>query len=199
MKSSICAILLSLLFCGIAGAQPQQILPAASAAQPSDRAASPAVHTARRPLRQAGFIETVTLYPGGLKYPAKLDTGARTSSLGVTAYRVFRPDGTPDSAPKQVEFSFKTPDGTLKTLTLPLFRIVRIKEQGRESSARPVVMMTLCIGNVVRHTQVNLQKRPRFNYQLLIGRRFLSGAYAIASGRKNIVRDECPAEKDLTK
>jgi hypothetical protein len=140
----------------------------------------------------AGVIETATIYPGSIKLKAKLDTGARTTSLGVLSYKIDSWQGK-----DIVEFTIQLPDGSRQTLSRPLHRISYVKERGRESTGRPVVLMTVCVGNLVRQTQVNLQDRTNFNYALLIGRRYLAGAYSVDSARRNILRTECPAAKDI--
>lgn len=142
----------------------------------------------------AGVIETATLYPGNIKIKAKLDTGARTTSLGVLSYKLRSERGT-----DVVEFTIRLPDGSEKTLVRPLHRISYVKERGRESTGRPVILLTICVGNLVRQTQVNLQNRSNFNYALLIGRRYLAGAYSVDSARRNILRTDCPAAKDIAR
>ena len=112
----------------------------------------------------------------------------------MTSYRVFAQGGR-----DMVEFSVRRADGTAETLVRPLARISFVKERGRESSSRPVILMTICVGNLVRQTEVNLQNRENFNYTLLIGRRYLAGAYAVDPARRNILRTDCPAAKDISK
>lgn len=155
-------------------------------------AAEPAGAKPPAPLPMAGLIETATVYPGGLKLKAKLDTGARTSSLGVERLRLFGADGR-----DMVEFHLRRPGGKLRRIVLPLLRLSYVKERGREATPRPVVMLGICIGNLVRRTEVNLQDRANFNYPLLIGRRYLSGAYAVDPAKRNLLRPDCPAARDV--
>jgi hypothetical protein len=44
-------------------------------------------------LRVAGWVERVSIFPGNLKIKAKLDTGARNSSLNATDIDAFERNG----------------------------------------------------------------------------------------------------------
>jgi hypothetical protein len=52
-------------------------------------------------------------------------------------------------------------------------------------------MMGLCVGTVYRETQVNLIDRKNFNYQMLIGRRFMEGKVVVDPGRTFIAKPRC--------
>jgi hypothetical protein len=151
-------------------------------------AATPAATAQTR----AGLVETAVLYPGGHRIRAKLDTGALTTSLGVTRQRVFERGGV-----AFVGFAVRLEDGREAMFERPLVRTARIKEHEREATERPVVEMPICIGNVLRRTEVNLQDRGNFLYSLLVGRRFLAGAFAVDPAKRFLLEPACPSAEEV--
>ncbi len=121
-----------------------------------------------------GWIQYVRLYPGALQLKAKMDTGAQTSSLNVEHIESFNRNGA-----KWVRFSVTNAEGHSVTFERPEVRIVRIKRQFGRVQARPVVMLGLCLGSIFKLTPLDLANRQGFNYQLLVGRRFLKGEFLI--------------------
>jgi len=119
-----------------------------------------------------GWVERVLVSSAYISMKAKLDTGAKTSSLHATGIERFRRGDQ-----RMVRFDVEDPqDGSRLTLERPLVRKVRIKEQDADgSNSRPVVMLSVCIGQAQRDVEVNLVDRSRFIYPFLIGRSALAG------------------------
>lgn len=129
-----------------------------------------------------GFVEWVVLENAGLRLKARLDTGAKTSSLHATDIEPFEKDGE-----RWVRFSIPLGDhkdqpnpggldhkDVVITLTEPVERTVLIKRKGAPSQRRYVVDMTFCIAGTSHHTQFSLTNRKNFSYPVLLGRRFMS-------------------------
>ena len=133
-----------------------------------------------------GFVEPVRVTPPGVIYQAKIDSGARISSLHATDIRVFKKDGK-----RWVTFKIMDEKDNPVELTLELVRIANIKRHKAASQKRPVVLLGLCLKNVYRQTQVNLIDRSRFKYRLLIGRDYLSGHFLIDPENEKTSRPEC--------
>lgn len=121
-----------------------------------------------------GWIENALIDPGGLLIRAKLDTGARTSSLNAPHYKIFDRDGQ-----HWVRFTVTNREGRSVTFERKLVRHARIKRIMGPPQIRPVVLLTVCISDVRAETEVDLVNREGFNYQMLIGRRFLARRLAI--------------------
>ena len=92
----------------------------------------------------------MTLTGTDLNLPARIDTGAVTSSLDARNIEIF-------SRNKADWVRFKTPDskGELITLEKPVTRFVQIKRHGLENERRPVITMDAQIGAIKRPTQFN--------------------------------------------
>lgn len=118
----------------------------------------------------AGWLEYVVLEPWQIKLRAKLDTGAKTSSLHALNIERFIRDGQP-----WVRFNTedKKNDVATKTIELPIKREVKIKSHHRDATSRPVVLLSFCLNSHLYHGEFSLVDRTRFNYPVLIGRRIL--------------------------
>lgn len=125
-----------------------------------------------KPVREKlvmGWLESVFLKPGNLRVTAKLDTGAKTSSLHADHIDHFTKDGE-----EWVRFTLSGDDDkTSFVVERPLVRTAYIKERMSRSSKRDVVNMTLCKNGKDYETEFTLVDRSNFNYPLLLGRSFL--------------------------
>jgi hypothetical protein len=122
-----------------------------------------------------GFVERVIVSDTGFSVKARLDTGAATSSLDAhNIERFHRGDQ------RYVRFDIIDPDTEeFVTLERPLVRNVLIRQHAGPSMRRPVVKMTVCIGQVVRKVEVSLTPRSEFLYPMLIGRSAMQGAIVV--------------------
>lgn len=137
--------------------------------------------------RTVGWIERVKLGADGLIVAAKLDTGADTSSLHAENIRwEKRADGD------WVAFDVTGAAGEKTRFEHKVVRIARIRQRdSAPAQKRPTIVMGVCLGNVYQLTEVNLTDRSRFNYEMLIGRSFLAGRFAVDSARMNTVEPAC--------
>ena len=133
-----------------------------------------------------GWVERVRIYPSGFELHAKIDTGAKTSSLNAPNLKIFERDGA-----TWASFDVTNRRGISQRFEEKIFRVVKIRRHGGRFQQRPVVMLGICIGNVLQFTQVNLIDRKNFNYQMLIGRRFMSGSLIVDPGRTYTVKPQC--------
>jgi hypothetical protein len=131
--------------------------------------AAPAVPNARVIY---GLHEQVYIAELGVVLPAKVDTGADSSSLSAVNVRLFSRKGE-----RWVRFDLAVEGMDLKDIELPLSHNVRIRrrasdfdaEQDADYARRPVLQLTLCIGNRAARVNVNLADRRRFRQPLLLG------------------------------
>ncbi len=126
---------------------------------------------------------------------AKLDTGAYTASLNAVDIEYFEKEGD-----DWVRFTPVVNDEALAEREMPLLKISRIKQRAEEgddsddiaSSKRPVVEMTLCIGQQKEVIEVNLTNRGHFTYPLLLGAKALRQLKALVdAGRKYTIEPDC--------
>lgn len=124
-----------------------------------------------------GWLEGVVIKPWGIRATAKLDTGAKTSSLNASHIEHFTRE-----AKQWVRFSFSSGEDKESTLIeRPLVRTAVIKERQSKSSTRDVVIMTVCKNGRDYETEFTLNDRSNFNYPILLGRSFLEGVALVDS------------------
>jgi hypothetical protein len=135
-----------------------------------------------------GWIEDVLIDPvHTLKLPAKLDTGADTTSLDARNIRRSRRDGE-----DYVRFIVTEPhSGQSVELEKPFVRAVRIKGHGNEGARRVVVRMRICIGDRSRSVEVNLVDRAHYEYPLLLGRNALRDVAVIDPNLRRTREPSC--------
>lgn len=137
-------------------------------------------------LLRAGWIEKAVLYPQGMVLHAKLDTGAKISSLHAPDPEFVTRDGK-----QWARISVTNRDIETVMIEAPVVRSATIKRHFGDKQSRPVVLLDLCIGNIRKREEVNLVDRTGLNYQLLIGRNFLEGALLIDSGATYRLSPDC--------
>ncbi|WP_226662705.1 ATP-dependent zinc protease [Microbulbifer aggregans] len=129
-----------------------------------------------------GSEELFTVEPGGVRLRALIDTGAATCSLSVVEMKPFERDGS-----DWVRFKLPDgPEGKPVTIELPIKRHVRVARPGFDRQRRPVVAMSLTVGEVTHMVEVNLVERGEFEFPLLVGRNFLKDAAVVDVSRKQV-------------
>jgi hypothetical protein len=136
-----------------------------------------------QPKISIGVLENVILLPWRIKMPARIDTGAATSSLDARELKI---------KDNQAEFKLPPKYGGVK-ITLPIvgWKVVRSAES---KERRPVVEIDLCIGSRQLRTQINLNDRSQVRYPLIIGRNVLIENFTVDCDRTYCAPPSCPAE-----
>lgn len=128
-----------------------------------------------------GFVEWLVMNETSVRLKARLDTGAKTSSLHAVNVEGFKkgdeewvkfqlPLGDHEDQPS--EGSIEHEDVILE-FERPVHRTVLIKRKSAPSQRRYVVKMDFCIAGAVHETQFSLTDRGNFKYPVLLGRRFM--------------------------
>lgn len=146
--------------------------------------------TLGRDLLLVGRVENAYLKLDGtnnseLKLKARIDTGAGISSLNAQDVVEFERDGKP-----WVRFAVLEPDsGKPMTFERKIKDYATIKQLDGSPQKRPVVNMTIRLGDLTEHLDVNLSDRTGYLYQLLVGRNFLRDHAVVDVSRKFIADD----------
>ncbi|MUM77181.1 hypothetical protein GKC30_06000 [Pseudodesulfovibrio sp. F-1] len=118
-----------------------------------------------------GQMEYVSFESIGIKLPARIDTGATTSSLHADTIQPYERDGK-----KWVRFSLKSPvSGDIIEVERPLHRTVLIKGHHGESQRRYVVKLPVKLDSIECVTPFSLTDRSGYEFPVLIGRSLLHG------------------------
>jgi hypothetical protein len=128
-----------------------------------------------------GEVEDVVLMPWGVRLPARIDTGAATSSLDARELNVKN---------NTAEFRLPKKYGSLQ-LRLPVIGWQKIRSADFKEK-RPVVEITFCMGPKLIHTQVTLNDRSTVSYPLIIGRNVLKDNFVVDCMNSNCLPPSCP-------
>lgn len=153
-----------------------------SLALPAGAALAEASEDSDKPVPETlGFVEWLVMNETSVRLKARLDTGAKTSSLHAVNVEGFKkgdeewvkfqlPLGDHEDQPS--EGSIEHEDVILE-FERPVHRTVLIKRKSAPSQRRYVVKMDFCIAGAVHETQFSLTDRGNFKYPVLLGRRFM--------------------------
>lgn len=142
---------------------------------PCPKIAAPIKKTAKKTrgvldLPVIGGIEDVVVDPLNLKFEARIDTGAKSTSIHAENIQLIEREGK-----RFVRFSLldkKT--NTLVELERPFRRKVIIKQQSADNELRYVVTLWLTLGKTKDEIEVNLTDRSDYDYEVLVGRNLLT-------------------------
>lgn len=149
--------------------------------------------------KAVGWVEQVRVKDVDVTLNAKLDTGAKTSSLSAKVLGTKdNPNPEEGYTDQTVVFSLIDADSEdEKIFERHVVRYVKIKLKEGGFSRRPVVRMTFCIADRLVSDEVNLTDRSFFSYPILVGRNMLSKAKLhVDSSRQNIAPARCKSDKE---
>lgn len=119
---------------------------------------------------------------------AKVDTGARTSTLHVESITVLEelPDGT-DLVELTISPSRRRPDRKITTRARVLRRL-RVTDSGGHPEVRPVIETEMVLGSVRKRILVTLTNRSGMLFRMIVGRKALEGDFQVDVSAKYLQR-----------
>jgi hypothetical protein len=143
--------------------------------------------------RTIGWKEYLDLPALGVfRMKAKMDTGARTSTLHVDSLRVLEilPDGS-----ERVEIDLhpdrRRPDWRVRT-EARVVRRMRVVDSGGHPEVRPVIATELVLGPVRKTILVTLTDRSGMLFRMILGRKALEGDFRVDVAAKYLLRQWHP-------
>ncbi len=139
-----------------------------------------------------GELERVWLDPPGLSLNARVDTGAFSNSLNAEGLVEFERDGD-----DWVRFFISGSDDEHNyPIERRVLRWVRVFQQADKlGSRRPIVTMRLLLGDVSENFEFTLADRSHLEYQVLLGRNFLTDIALVDVGRQFVQPPYVPAKE----
>ena len=133
-----------------------------------------------------GRVENINIMPQQLKMKGRIDTGAGICSLHAVDIVKFERDG--DAWVRFAVAPTKKRPGDAAVAPVyferPVQRHLSIKQLSGTPQNRPVVEMTLAIGELEEKVEVTLTDRSGYLYPVLIGRNFLRDRALVDVSRK---------------
>lgn len=165
-----------------------QASPAEPEAPAVIEAAAPVAPPAKPAPSHMGWVERIKVVSVDMTAKAKLDSGAATSAINAEIIKIFKRDKQ-----EYVLFRVVVEDEELQPLERKIVRWVRIKKKEGGHIRRPVVIMSMCLGDQKVTGEVNLSSRDNFIYPILIGRNMLEDRIVIDAGRTFTKKPSCEA------
>lgn len=140
-----------------------------------------------------GWIEKAQILPELAAVKLKVDSGALTSSMHAVNIETFTRKGK-----EWVRYDVPVNDadnGELVRMEFerPVYRRVVVRGAGGKDR-RPVVKMSICLGDQVYEEQFTLRDRGDMTYPVLIGRRTIENIGLIDVSETFLLPLNCPAE-----
>ncbi|MDP9122225.1 MAG: RimK/LysX family protein [Acidobacteriota bacterium] len=132
---------------------------------------------------------------GIFRLKAKIDTGARTSTLHVDSLAVVEklPDGT-ELAELVLAPDRRHPDRQLAT-RVRLLRRISVTDSGGRPEVRPLIETELVLGPLRKPILVTLTDRSAMLFRMIVGRTALTGDFRIDAGEKYLLRSWHPKRR----
>jgi hypothetical protein len=112
---------------------------------------------------------------------AKVDTGARTSSLHAFNLREVEKDGV-----THISFTIHPEQGTSHPSVLaeaPLLAYRKVRDSGGKVELRPVVKTTVRLMNADWPMELTLTRRDAMGFRMLLGRQAIRNRFVVDPGR----------------
>lgn len=137
------------------------------------------MNVARPGLQTIGWRELVALPELGLAHvPAKIDSGARTSSLHADLIEQFERDGE-----QYVRFAVEFAENNVRQICEAVHVDVRrITSSNGQTQNRYVIKTPLKIGDSEFRAEISLANRTDMKFPMLIGRSALRRRFVVDSG-----------------
>ncbi|MFW6081165.1 MAG: ATP-dependent zinc protease [Desulfosalsimonas sp.] len=128
-----------------------------------------------------GRAENVRLTPPGHVFPARIDTGATTSSLDAQDLESFEREGEP-----WVRFNLKdTEEEKSYEIEKAVVRHVKILQASSpEPERRPVIELQFQLGKIKMVEEFTLEERGHLSHKVLIGRNILRDLMVVDVARE---------------
>lgn len=111
---------------------------------------------------------------------AKVDTGARSSSLHAFEMELYRKDGL-----DYVRFKIhpmQRNDSLVVAVETPVFDVRRVRSSSGESSVRPVIVTVVELLGVAWPIELTLANRDQMGFRMLLGREAIRGRMLVDPG-----------------
>ncbi len=129
-----------------------------------------------------GRVEWIEIAELKLKLKARIDTGAKTTSMHALEIVEIQKNG-------ENWVKFKTLDEEQKphVLERKVHAMMKILSPNGISMKRYVIREKVRLGMTVKEVSVNLNNREKMDYQFLIGRNFLMGQFLVDVAKSHVM------------
>ena len=149
-----------------------------------------------------GWLEKVYIPRHDFSLRAKMDTGAKNSSLHAVDIEYVQEKGKPQGS--KVRFKVVDVEGEYQIMEADVVGEAKIKRprqvtEGRitiDLEARPVVDLEICLGGITKRIPVNLTNRTGMNYRFILGRSALAEDFIVDVSKKFVYESKSRCENN---
>lgn len=142
-----------------------------------------------------GWKEYVGFPEWGIRrLKVKVDTGARTSALGVVSYELRQVQGQGLVAELRLAPSRRRPE-RLRTVVVPVLGTVVVANSSGMRELRPLVEANLQVGPVTKRVRLTVTNRAGMRFPMILGRKALEGDFVVDVSRKYLLKKTPDAER----
>ncbi|MDD2942555.1 MAG: RimK/LysX family protein [bacterium] len=121
-----------------------------------------------------GWVEKVTVQPGGVVMHAKLAPDIDSSSIHATEVEVIE-----KGERRFARFTIEGRYGKKATLEREIVAINKVKLPGGAKEERYAVNLGICLAGQFQEEQVSLTNRAEYEHEVLLGRSYLAGLVVV--------------------
>ncbi len=131
-----------------------------------------------------GRIEWVSMPELKIKHRARIDTGAKTTSMHAVNIEEVEQRG-------ELFVKFQTIDSEGKTVEVvrKVDTTQKVSNTAGLVSKRYVIKEKIKIGSIEREVNINLNDRTKMDYKFLVGRNLLLGRFIVDVARSHVLGD----------
>lgn len=131
-----------------------------------------------------GRIEWVQLPEMKIKHKARIDTGAKTTSMHAVNIEEVQQRGE-----LFVKFQTTDDDGNTVEAVRKVETTQKVSNTAGAVTKRYVIKEKIKMGNIEREVSVNLNDRSGMDYKFLVGRNLLLGRFIVDVARSHVLGD----------
>jgi hypothetical protein len=135
-----------------------------------------------------GWLEKVYLPQYDLPLRAKIDTGAKNSSIHAIDVEYIK-NGKAEGS--RIRFKTRHRKGRYRIIEADVLRETRIKKSRFITRTRPEIELEICLGGIRKRIRVNLEERGGMNYRMILGRTALEGDFIVDVSKKFVAGPDC--------
>ena len=116
----------------------------------------------------------------------KIDTGARTSALGVIGYEIHQ-DGGNGIVELSIPLSRKRPE-RVAVVRAPVLRMVHVRNTSGQCVERPLIEAVIRLGPVTKHVRLTVADRSGMRFPMILGRKALENDFVVDVSKKYLLK-----------
>lgn len=132
-----------------------------------------------------GRVEWVKIKDPEFEIQARVDTGAKTSSIHAENIKELQINGEP-----YVQFETLDNEDKKHTIVRRVVARTKVTSTSGDSTNRYVIRSAIKLGHKTHDVNINLNDRSKLNYRMLIGRNLLIGNYIVDVAESHLLGDK---------